>query len=177
MVQHYRGATSGAKHTMDFSNGPWRIRRMVKYPMGIDKVKRIVSEGQVLSISLDETSLQFCQLKTPLRDTYGCIRQINRGVFGACAREVFSLAATTATDFEHSQAPGFFKAHGRLKTTMQFVPVFVEALKEGRGALRFIGKPRIARRPFPEVLDLFLDVRRNGVCLPAEGLEMNSSVG
>jgi hypothetical protein len=87
---------------------------VVKYPVGIDEVKRTVSEWQVLSVALDEMSFQFCQLKTPLGYAHRRVRQVNGSVVGTGAREAFGLAATSAADFEHAQASGSFKAYRRL---------------------------------------------------------------
>jgi hypothetical protein len=114
VIEHDHGPPARREHPVNLSDGPGRIRCVVKYPVGIHEVKRTVSERQVLSVALDETSFQFCQLKTPLRYAHRRVRQVNRGVVGTGAREAFGLAATSATDFEHPQAAGFFKAYRRL---------------------------------------------------------------
>jgi hypothetical protein len=82
--------------------------------MRINKVKRAVGEGHVLSIALDEPTFQIGQLKAPPRDAHGRVRQVECGVMSTGASEAFGLAAASATDFEHPQAAGFFKADRRL---------------------------------------------------------------
>ena len=99
---------------MNLADGPGRIRCVVEDPVGIHEVKRTVTERQVLSVALDETSFQICQLKTPARYAHRRVRQVDRGVMGTGASEAFGLAAASASDFEHLQTTGFFKAYRRL---------------------------------------------------------------
>jgi hypothetical protein len=80
-------------------------------------------------------------LKTPARYVHGRVRQVDRGVVGAGTREAFSLTAASATNFEHPQATGSFKAHRRLQTRVHFIPVLVEAPKESEGSARLIREP------------------------------------
>jgi hypothetical protein len=83
----------------------------VEDPVGIHEVKRTISEGQILSVALDETSFHICQLKTPARYAHRRIGQVDRSVMGTGARESLGLTAASAPDFEHSQASGFFETH------------------------------------------------------------------
>jgi len=96
---------------MNLADRLGRIRCVVEDPVGIHEVKRTVSKRQGLSIALDETSFQICQLKTPAGYAHCRVRQVDRRVTGTGASETFGLAAASATDFEHSQATGFFKAY------------------------------------------------------------------
>jgi len=45
---------------MDLADGSRSVRRVVKDAVGIDEIKRAVSEGQVFGVSLREASLQSC---------------------------------------------------------------------------------------------------------------------
>jgi hypothetical protein len=82
--------------------------------MGINEVERAIRKGQVFSIALDESTLQICQSKTPLRYAHGRVGQIDPCVMGAGPSEAFRLAAASAANFQHPQATGFLKAHRRL---------------------------------------------------------------
>jgi acyl-coenzyme A thioesterase PaaI-like protein len=53
-------------------------------------------------------------LKTPPRYAQRRVRQVDGGVMSTGANEAFGLAAASATDFEHPQAAGSFKADRRL---------------------------------------------------------------
>ena len=114
VIEHDHGPPARSEHPVNLSYGAGRIRCVVKYAMGIHEVKGTVSERQVLSVALDETPFQSCQLKTSPRYAHRRVGQVNRGVVGTGAREEFGLAAASATDFEHVQATGFFKANRRL---------------------------------------------------------------
>jgi len=83
-------------------------------PVRIHEVKRTIREGQALSVSLDELSIQISQLKTPARYAYCRFRQVDRRVMCASANKAFGLAAAPAPDFEDSQTPGPVKVHGGL---------------------------------------------------------------
>jgi hypothetical protein len=78
-----------------------------------------------------------------LRYVHGSVGQVNRGVMGTGAREALSLAATSATDFEHAKAAGFFKTYCGLQPPVHFVAMLVEAPIEGESSTRLIGEPRI----------------------------------
>ena len=68
---------------MNLADGSGRIRRVMKYSMGINEVKRIVSERQVLSIALDEVSLEICQPKALVRYGQRRVRQVYRRVMAS----------------------------------------------------------------------------------------------
>jgi len=114
---------------------------VVKHAVGINEIKRAVSEGQVFGVSLGKASFQSSQLKAPLRDTHRRISEINRGIVSSGARETFGFAATSAADFEHPQASGAFKPHCRMQARMHFVPVLVQTPVESKSPTRLVRKP------------------------------------
>src|SRR6267142_3530871 len=57
MIKHNHCPSTWGEYPVNLADCAGRIWSVVKHSMGIDEVKRAVSERQVLSIALDEASL------------------------------------------------------------------------------------------------------------------------
>src|SRR6267142_5541821 len=101
MIEHHYSAAPGTQHSMNFLDCFFSLRRVMQNAMGIDQVKTLVCEVEILSICRLKLSWKIEQFKTLARKFNSSFRKIHSGVIRARFSKLGPICPQSTADLQY----------------------------------------------------------------------------